>query len=369
MKFYILLFLILIVVLIACKAAIKKTDTKQPSSGNDLEEFPHALYPVSIKGKWGYMNNKFKLIIQPQFDYAEDFNEGMAAVAIKARTTGNQATEAEKYGFIDTSGNIVINYRYDKVYSFSEGHAVVVIGDKYGFVDKTGKEITPLIYEDASDFSEGLAPAKLGGKNGFIDTNGRMIIAPQFGRACWVSTFSEGLAAVYMSDADESLAGYIDKSGKLVIQAKYSSVGVFSEGLALVRPTGTSKFGYINVAGEMVIAPQFELGLSFSEGVAAVKWPEPDGTSTFRIIDKTGRVLADRLSYAFTGIFREGLAGVESFNNLWGFIDKTGKEVIKPQFAGAKLFRNGLSRMETGHLFSGLKTVYIDKTGRVVWRE
>jgi hypothetical protein len=53
----------------------------------------------------------------------------------------------------------------------------------------------------------------------------------------------------------------------------------------------------------------------------------------------------------------------------WGFIDKSGNEVIKPQFAGVRLFRNGLSRMETGDLFRGLKTGYINKKGNIVWQE
>jgi hypothetical protein len=364
MKIYFLISLIAMIVLLACKAATKKSESRVNHIGDDLSDFEGALYPVSVKGKWGYMNNRFEIVIKPQFDYAEDFSGGIAVVA-KQHKEGNNLIEL--FGYIDTIGNMIVECRYEKAYDFSEGLAAIVQNGKYGFVDKNGLEVIPVVYEEASEFSEGLAAVKLNGKNGFINPKGEMVIAPQFARACWVSDFSEGLAAVYTSD--EGGGGYINRAGKMIIPAAYNYVGSFSEGLAQVQPAGSTKYGYIDRNGEMVIKPQYELSLPFSEGVATVQFMQPDGKAVFRIIDKKGGIIADHLPYAFTGIFREGLAGVESFDHLWGFIDKTGKEVIKPQFAGAKLFRNGLSRMETGHLFSGLKTVYINKKGKIVWSE
>ena len=42
--------------------------------------------------------------------------------------------------------------------------------------------------------------------------------------------------------------------------------------------------------------------------------------------------------YKATGIFTEGLAPVLGQNNLWGYIDKKGKEVIPCQFEKAGSF-------------------------------
>ncbi len=50
-------------------------------------------------------------------------------------------------------------------------------------------------------------------------------------------------------------------------------------------------------------------------------------------------------------------------NGKWGFIDKTGKVVIEPQFDDAWLFREGgLASVKIGD-----KHGYIDKTGKYVW--
>jgi hypothetical protein len=100
-----------------------------------------------------------------------------------------------------------------------------------------------------------------------------------------------------------------------------------------------------------------------------VKLIKPDGKAIFRIIDTSGRTVADNLNYSFIGIFQDGLAGVEAFDHRWGFVDKTGKKVIEPNFAGVRLFRNGLSRMESGSLFGGLKVKYINREGMIVWQE
>jgi len=71
-----------------------------------------------------------KFIINPQFDYARIFGEGLAPVRIGDDKTG-------KWGYIDKQGKMAVNPQFDCDWScsaFSEGLAAVRIGD-----DKTGK--------------------------------------------------------------------------------------------------------------------------------------------------------------------------------------------------------------------------------------
>ena len=206
---------------------------------------------------------------------------------------------------------------------------------------------------------------KLNGKNGFIDSTGKIVIAPRFSRACWVSDFSEGLAAVYLSDNSDG--GYIDSTGQFIIAAGYNYVGSFSEGLALVQPKESKYYGYINKEGKIVIEPKYELSLPFREGIATVKLPSDK--PSYLMIDKNGKAVSGILEYAFVGILKDGLAGVESYDHLWGFVNRSGKEVISPKYSGTKLFHNGLARMQKGSFFKGVKTVYIDPTGKIVWAE
>lgn len=58
----------------------------------------------------------------------------------------------------------------------------------------------------------------------------------------------------------------------------------------------------------------------------------------------------------------------------WGYIDKTGKWVIKPQFAYASSFRDGLApvKLRPGKgedwIVGREETTFIDKTGKAVFK-
>ncbi|MGI7157691.1 WG repeat-containing protein, partial [Campylobacter coli] len=62
----------------------------------------------------------------------------------------------------------------------------------------------------------------------------------------------EGLARVGLNGK----WGFIDKSGKFVIEPKFDSIWDFSEGLAKVGLNG--KYGLIDKSGKIVIEPKFD---------------------------------------------------------------------------------------------------------------
>ena len=65
-----------------------------------------------------------------------------------------------------------------------------------------------------------------------------------------------------------SLWGYIDNTGKEVINPQFKSAGQFSEGLAAVRLNGT--YGYIDKSGSFIIKPIYDIALPFQSGLAKV---------------------------------------------------------------------------------------------------
>jgi hypothetical protein len=141
------------------------------------------LYPVKQDGKYGFIDKTGKIIINPQFNNARSFSEGLASVCIG----GNGfLCQGGNWGFIDKTGKIIINPQFDFAFPFSEGLANVNIGNKYGYIDKTGKIVINPQFDDADDFSEGLASVCKGGngvsceggKWGYIDKTGKYIWNP-----------------------------------------------------------------------------------------------------------------------------------------------------------------------------------------------
>ncbi|HLY27314.1 MAG TPA: WG repeat-containing protein [Aggregatilineales bacterium] len=104
---------------------------------------------------------------------------------------------------------------------------------------------TPVSTPDAaSDFYP--VPVQVGGSYGFIDTTGKLVIQPTFGLA---QRFSDGLALVV--NDDNGKYGFIDRTGKIIIAPQYDHAGDFIDGLAVAFQGG--KNGWIDKTGRLVI--------------------------------------------------------------------------------------------------------------------
>ncbi|MDZ8069153.1 MAG: WG repeat-containing protein [Nostoc sp. DedQUE08] len=302
--------------------------------------------PIKIGEKYGYINKTGKVIIQPQFDKAWQFYQGLALVKIGSEFS---------YGYINKIGQLIILPQFKFASNFYEGLAEVLIAGKCGYIDKSGQLVISPKFDETLGFSEGIAVVKINGKWGYIDKSDKLVIQPQFDEA---GSFSEGIAAVKINDK----WGYTDKIGQLVIQPQFDESWDFYEGLAMVKIN--DKWGYINRVGQLVIPPQFEdhallsQGI-FSEGLAAVNMGYKFDYK-FAYIDKSGGVVIEPM-FDVALKFSEGLAAV-NIGDKWGYIDKIGQLVIQPQFDSANEFSEGLAEVKLGK-----QDHYIDKIGKLIY--
>ncbi|SRR6266498_501503 len=330
------------------------------------------LFPVAKDDKWGFIDRSGKVAIPLQFDDAGDFHEGLALVSANGERV-----------FIDTAGKIVIRPQFDIVNNFSEGLAHVNIGQtripnigliqnpgKWGYIDKTGKLALPMKFTHAEDFSEGLAAVTLAGRSGFIDHTGKMLFEVPLDVTLG---FHEGIVGVLW----KGLVSYYDRTGKKIpISTDYGpKSNSFSEGLVPIETKG--KWGFVDKKANVAIATQFEDADNFSEGLAPIKisgetiWCSPDATGSrsgftmrWGYIDKTGKIVIPP-QFESAAPFSEGLAAIHNCDHSY-FIDKTGKTVISGNFRYASSFSGGLARIET-MTEDGLLSGYVDKSGKIVW--
>ena len=209
-----------------------------------------------------------------------------------------------KWGYIDSTGKEITPLKYDKVFPFHQGRAKVKMNDKMGLVNQFGKEVIPCEFDDLINetCNEGLVRVSVNDKWGYFDTLGHKITPFSFLSA---RAFSEGLACV----KTENGYGFIDKTGKLVIEELYyGSIGDFHEGLAFVG-RGTENY---NDLGEVF----FEKNHAFIDrsGKLAIRIPE-DYNIEFS-------------PYFEYPKFKDGKLKVKSEKEgRYFYIDKTGNEV------------------------------------------
>ena len=112
---------------------------------------------------------------------------------------------------------------------------------------------TPTSKEQASIKEDELINYKysvsVGDKWGFIDKTGKYVVEPQFDK---IKDFSEGLASVEVGGK----WGFINKTGKYIVGSRFDNAGEFSEGLANVKIKG--KWGFIDKTGKYAVEPRFD---------------------------------------------------------------------------------------------------------------
>lgn len=204
------------------------------------------------------------------------------------------------------------------------------------------------LFNKNNDTDMGLIPFKLGDKWGYVNLKGEYVINPQFANADY---FRDGLALV--ENVDEQF-GYIDKSGAFKIAAQYKRATPFSDGLAFVvseggYPTCIDKSGNVKFTLE-----QAEGVFPFSEGLALFCIVDAEMNYKYGFIDKSGKEVV-KPQFDVANSFREGLALIKQ-GDQWGFIDKTGKMVINPQFEEALPFNEGIAPVCNGKQWGFIDT-------------
>ena len=225
-------------------------------------------------------------------DRAMAFYEGFGQIMLRG-----------KHGFVDSCGELAVQPVYDAVGSFSDSRVAVNIGatvdpthpvkhkgGKWGIIDRTGKVIVEPRNDEVGHFGDGIASVRCNGRVSYVDTLGRTALTLD-STITWAGTFHGGRAGVGVGGHYDSTGrlvgykhGYIDRSGRLAIAARFDDGGSFKEGLAQVELSG--KFGYIDTTGKAVVEPTLKEACDFKGQLARV---ETDQGSAY--IDHTGKIV------------------------------------------------------------------------------
>lgn len=330
-----------------------------------------ALVVVDIEKKndslttyqYGYINKRNKFIIKPVLTYRQNgdpqsslggviYEQSLSQFSFHEERAKFQDALSKKYGFIDTKGDVVINPIYDKVSVFSEGLAAVhdESTNKWGYIDIDGNLIIDYKYTGARDFSEGLAIVDIANsesvsiddlKNGetisfdfkwfAIDKKGNMQVGPfnTFVSAP-IDNYSNGYSRVkhhffgntqgyrfidregnYTTDFDlEGITPYssgyagvktdegwvfIDENNRIQSEP-YELVEGFEEGYAQVKRDG--KWGYIDTLFNKKPPFKFDGCSPFRDGVASFIIGD-SGLIIIGLINKDGKVIWQREDYSY----------------------------------------------------------------------
>ena len=170
--------------------------------------------------------------------------------------------------------------------------AVCRLNGKYGIVNSEGKQIQPMAFDEL--------------RKDVSDPSSKEL--PDMGAA----------RDLHVRIGDKW--GILTADGEQLAEVKFDSVGVFHEGLAVVK--AAERYGYIDRSGEIVIPIQWMAAYDFSEGLAALRVDKKH----FQFINTAGTVVIKSKKYDSVGRFRNGICRVVKGGKV-KWIDTKGKEL------------------------------------------
>lgn len=222
-----------------------------------------------------------------------------------------------------------------------------VVSGKVGTLDSENFTTKlPCAYDYLSDFAtrmkitngvrteQRLAVCRLNGKYGIVNSEGKQIQPMGFDELRKDVSDPSSKELPDMGSARDLHVrigdkwGILTADGEQLVEVKFDSVGVFHDGLAVVK--AAERYGYIDRSGAIVIPIQWMAAYDFSEGLAALRVDKKH----FQFINTAGTVVIKSKKYDSVGRFRNGICRVVKGGKV-KWIDTKGKE-LKEESNSAK---------------------------------
>lgn len=281
---------------------------------------------------YGLIDEQGKEIFAPKMERVEVYPNGYAVVR-----------ENSKFSIVDRSGEM-LHENLDRVAFISEqGLAGVAKLGKYGLLSVQHGMITDFLFQRIYRIQEGVAETRQMGERGFLDKRGEWAVEPAFE---FVGKFFRGVAVI----SGENGYGLIDRSGNILMEPSYTDIGAFDRGRPFSWVENQGTFALVDLRGNIRTDWYDEI--------------EHIGLLGFIVQQEQGRALINEAGenisqqYDEIGSYFDGRMLVRK-QALYGFIDRSGKEVIPCQFGYASPFANGRAMViDNGQSF------YIDRDGK-----
>lgn len=312
----------------------------------DLNKYV-GFFSVKRNGQKGLMSKTGEELVPCAFDDCGVIDEHFLWTR-KDNTYGIYSSEGEKVQPCKFSSFFVYEGKKKKEVSLSDFAQLdqrkhpdlyAVVSGKVGTLDS--KKFTtklPCAYDYLSDFAtrmkitngvlteQRLAVCRLNGKYGIVNSEGKQIQPMGFDELRkdvsdpsskeWPDMGAARDLHVRIGDK----WGILTANGEQLAEVKFDSVGVFHDGLAVVK--AAERYGYIDRSGAIVIPIQWMTAYDFSEGLAALRVDKKH----FQFIDTAGTVVIKSKKYDSVGRFRNGVCRVVKGGKV-KWIDTKGKEL------------------------------------------
>ncbi|MCA6596827.1 MAG: WG repeat-containing protein [Pseudanabaena sp. M046S1SP1A06QC] len=335
--------------------------TEHKSTTSQASSITAQLFePIQMGNKWGYQNQLGQVVTKTFYDEALSFSEGLAPVKLH-----------NKWGYVNEKFDWAVECKYDAAYPFNSGLGRILIDGKYHFINSKGAIAFTPNYTACGDFHEELARVANGIFYPKIKIDSIKYVDTDLSKSSHTTLATEYLNALIRE-------GYIKRfhDEKLILNQFNEMISLNNDKILC------GSYGYIDTNGNIVIDCQFNRATNFVNDLAivglgtnnlvkkehGVSCHEFDGK--YGVIDKSGRVILriefDEISRLENGYFKVQL------NKKYGLKDVTGKTLVETKYESVELHKNGyfkisILKQNSNKYFRSTNLFgYIDSSGREI---
>lgn len=356
---------------------------------DDIESLTNkeAEFLVKLNGKCGVINKKGAIIIKPEYDniQADGFFTNEDKYRLSGYITSNKTQDGYRYGYIDCELKQLLNTEYNnlqRVIEVQDKKDIYLIASKNGQVGliKNDKTIIKFDYQDIEYSENNLFLVQRNLNYGVVNIEGKRIIPTEYEEISFYGLYIKGLK--------QEQETYFDLEGNKIENAKYVSIIPTENQNYLISTDLEGQYGVLTNTQEVLIQNNYEyIEYLFDDYFIAIKEQGKLGIinsknqviidfkyDVLQKIDNTKIVEAKILNgnithlysknleevatttngtiYTFddylqiyspneikyfdlegkellnTDLFKKNKLFAKKENNKWGFVDKTGKNVI-----------------------------------------
>ena len=327
-------------------------------------------------GKYGYIDTLGRWIITAQFDDAEQFIEGNAAVC-----------KNDSCFYINKEGLKLFDAYFDDIYPYKQGIAIIKKNNLYYLLNRSGQLISKGYQEMNSELGN-LYVCKNNGQYGAINIKGEVIIPFNYNKLgdfkngfTYYFTHKYGLISKtnnalnaywdWVSEVDtnqivlikkDNVFGLMRTDGDILVSPHYDYIEPCANRLYLVVKKGL--YGFYN-ANDFCYATAIEYDYN-----NAYKSDYYTNGSSFKLlknsetalVDANGRLSINFGTYSNLYFAKNGLIRVQK-NDKFGFVDRSLKPIATIAFDKATDFDN-----DVAIVYKSAQSMLINKTAKVVFQ-
>ena len=323
---------VLIVLAVIVMAVIGIIKLAQGGANVQERTVANAYFAVYTGGKWGVINSKGEIVIDPTYDetiiipdHSKDvflctYDVNYAEGTYKTRVINSKAEEIiTGYDTIQA----LENYDQSNNLWYEDDVLLVSKAGKYGLVDFNGKELLPCEYDEIETLKgvENSILTKKGDLYGLVDNIGAVIAETNYKSITPISDKNEN---GYIVVDSEDNVGVINYDKTIAIEPQYEDIKpLYGDGKYVVQEEG--QWQIVDTEGNVYLRNKFDEVLSINGDNVIIKQDNQCGVVT---ISGENRIAPkyQNMSYLFEDnyIFEQ--------DNLYGIINLAGEVVLEPQY-------------------------------------